>query len=50
MNKVNTTLYILFHILINYYKFTCCIENSVDLDQLASSKSSDLDLHYLQES
>ena len=26
-----------FHILINYYEFTCCIENSVDPDQLASS-------------
>ena len=50
MNKVHTTLYIVFHILINYYKFTCYIENSVDLDQLASSKPSDLDLHYLQES
>ena len=23
-----------FHILINYYEFTCCIENSVDPDQL----------------
>ena len=44
MNKVNTTLYIVFHILINYFKFTCCIENSVDLDQQASSKPSDLDL------
>ena len=26
-----------FHILINYYEFTWCIENSVDPDQLASS-------------
>ena len=50
MNKVNTTLYIVFHILIIYYKFTCCIENSANLDQLASSKPSDLDLHYLQKS
>ena len=29
-----------FHILINYYEFTCCIENSVDPDQLASSEAS----------
>ena len=29
-----------FHILISYYEFTCCIENSVDPDQLASSKAS----------
>ena len=35
MNKVNTILYIVFHILINYYEFTGdCIENSVDPDQL----------------
>ena len=40
MNNVNTILYIVFHILINYYKFTCCIENSVDLDQLASEEAS----------
>ena len=33
MNKVHTTLYIVFHILINYYKFICYIENSVDLDE-----------------
>ena len=33
MNKVNT-------ILINYYEFTCCIENSVDPDQLASEEAS----------
>ena len=45
MNKVNTILLIVFHILINYYEFTCCIENSVDL-----RKPSDLDLHCLQES
>ena len=31
---------IVFHILISYYEFTCCIENSVDPDQLASSKAS----------
>ena len=29
-NKVNTILYIVFHILINYYEFKCCIEYSVD--------------------
>ena len=39
MNKVNTVLYIVFHILINYYEFTCCIENSVDPDQLASGST-----------
>ena len=36
------------YILIDYYEFTCCNENSVDPDQLASS--ADLDLHRLQES
>ena len=40
MNKVNIILYIVFHILINYKEFTCCIENSVDPDQLASSEAS----------
>ena len=30
----------IFHILINYYEFTCCIENSVDPDQLASEEAS----------
>ena len=45
MNKVNTILYSVFHILINCYEFTCCIENSVDPD-----KPADLDLHCLQES
>ena len=29
-----------FHILINYYELTCCIENSVAPDQLASSEAS----------
>ena len=31
-----------FHILIDYYdyEFTCCIENSVDPDQLASTEAS----------
>ena len=29
-----------FDILINHYEFTCCIENSVDPDQLASSEAS----------
>ena len=36
MYKVNKIL----HILINYYQFTCCIENSEDPDQLASSEAS----------
>ena len=40
MNKVNTILYIVFHILINYHEFTCCIEISVDPDQLASEEAS----------
>ena len=40
MNQVNTILLIVFHILINYYEFTCCIENSVDPDQLASEEAS----------
>ena len=40
MNKVNTILYIVFHILINYNEFTCCIKNSVDPDQLASKEAS----------
>ena len=35
--KVNKILYF---ILINYLEFTCCIENSVDSDQLASSEAS----------
>ena len=38
--KVNTFLYNVFHILINYDKFTCCIENSVDPEQLASEEAS----------
>ena len=29
-----------FHILINYYELTSCIENSVDPNQLASSEAS----------
>ena len=29
-----------FHIFINYYDFTCCIENSMDPDQLASLEAS----------
>ena len=40
INEVNTILFILFHILINYYEFTCCIENSVDPDQLAFEEAS----------
>ena len=27
-------------LVINYYEFTCCIENSVDPDQLASLEAS----------
>ena len=30
MHEVNTILYIVFHIMINYYKLTCYIENSVE--------------------
>ena len=40
-------------ILINHYEFTCCIENIVYSDQLASLEASwpaDLDLHCLHES
>ena len=40
MNKVNAILHIVFHILINYYEFTGCVENSVDPDQLASEEAS----------
>ena len=29
----------IFHILINYYEFTCCIENSVDPDQLTPEEA-----------
>ena len=36
--KVNKNF--VFHIFINYYEFTCCIENSVDPDQLASFRAS----------
>ena len=36
--KVNKNF--VFHILINYYEFTCCIESSVDPDQLASEEAS----------
>ena len=39
MNLVNTILFIVFHILINYYEFTCCIENIVDPYQLASEEA-----------
>ena len=42
-----------FHILIYYYEFTCCIENNVDPDQLASEllqKPADLGLHCFQQS
>ena len=37
---VETKYNSVFHILINYYEFTCCIGNSVDSDQLASSEAS----------
>ena len=47
MNKVDTIPYIVFHILINYYEFTCCFVNSVDPDL---KKPADLDLHCFQES
>ena len=36
--KVNKIF--VFYIFINYYEFTCCIENSVDPDQLASLEAS----------
>ena len=36
--KVNKMLN--FNILINHYEFTCCIENSVDPDQVASEEAS----------
>ena len=36
--KVNKNF--VFHISINYYEFICCIENSVDPDQLASLEAS----------
>ena len=39
----------LFHIMINYYELTSCIENSGDPDQLASQEPADLDIHCLQE-
>ena len=40
MKKVKTILYIVFHILLNFYESTSCIENSVDPDQLASEEAS----------
>ena len=36
--KVNKNF--VFRIFINYYEFTCCIKNSVNLDQLASLEAS----------
>ena len=36
--KVNKNF--VFHIFINYYEFTSCIENSVDPDQLATLEAS----------
>ena len=32
----------------HYYEFTSRLENSADLDQLASKKPADLDLHYFK--
>ena len=40
LGQVQMYMYSIFHILINYYKLTSCIENSVDPDQLASSEAS----------
>ena len=37
---MNTILFIVFYILINYYEFTCYIKNSVDPDQLAFKEAS----------
>ena len=39
-NLYNVNKIFVFHIFINYYEFTCCIENSVDTDQLASLEAS----------
>ena len=38
LHKGNKILYFIY--LINYYEFTCCIVNSVNTDQLASSEAS----------
>ena len=40
LGQVQNLYICIFHILINYYEFTWCIENSVDPDQLASSEAS----------
>ena len=40
MNNCNTILNIVSRFLINSYEFTCCIENSVDPDQLAPEEAS----------
>ena len=40
LGQVQNLYICIFHILINTYEFTCCIENSVDPDQLASSEAS----------
>ena len=37
---LNTVCNSVFHILINYYQLTSCIENNVDTDQLTSSEAS----------
>ena len=36
---INLNKKIVFNILINHYEFTCCIENSVDPDQVASEST-----------
>ena len=39
-----------YHILINHYKFICCIETLLILISWLLKKPADLDLHWLQES
>ena len=38
--KCNKLIHFIFHILINYYELTSCIENSMVPDELASSEAS----------
>ena len=40
LGQVQNLYSCIFHILINYYEFPCCIENGVDPDQLASEEAS----------
>ena len=40
LGQVQNLSIFVFHILINCYEFTCCIENSVNPDQLAFSEAS----------